>query len=72
MVVSEVLLPKVTEKVGKYWNKNLKEGIKEEMQERSKEHMRNHEMHDIIAKHGLKNLENHPLIKDGRIRKKGD
>lgn len=62
----------VTEKLGKYWNKNLKVGIKEQMQERSREHMREHEMHDIIARHGIKNLRNHPLIKDGRIRRKGE
>lgn len=62
----------VTEKIGKYWNKNLKVGIKEEMKARSQEHMRNHEMHDIIAVHGIEKLKNHPLIKNGKIRKKGE
>lgn len=61
----------VTERVNNYWNKNLKVGKKEQMQERSTEHMRKHEMHDIIAKHGIRNLVNHPLIKDGNIKKKG-
>lgn len=63
---------KITEKVGKYWDKNLEVGIKEKMQERSTEHMRTVEMHDIIAKHGIKSLKNHPLIKDNNIKKKSE
>lgn len=63
---------RLTEKVNKYWNKNLTVGAQEKAKEKSKEHMRTVEMHDIIARHGIKNLKNHPLIKDGRIRKKDE
>lgn len=62
----------VTEKVNKYWNKDIAVGAKEKAQERSTEHMREVEMHEVIAKQGIKNLVNHPLIKNGRIRKKGE
>lgn len=70
--LSYALSPNITEKVGKYWNKNLKVGLKEEMKSRSTEHMRKHEMHEIIAKNGIDNVKNHPLMKNGHIRKKGD
>lgn len=62
----------VTEKVGKYWDKNLKVGVKEELQKKNTEHMREYEMDEIIAKYGMDVMKNHPLIKDGRIKKKGE
>lgn len=63
---------RITERANAYLDKHVQVGVKEMMQERSREHMRDHEIHDIVAKFGVKNLQNHPLIKDGRVRRKGE
>lgn len=63
---------RITERVSNYWNKSLEVGIKEKLTERSRDHMRENEMHDMIAKFGVDVLKNHPLMKDGRIRRKNE
>ena len=62
----------ITERINNYWNKSLPTGHKEKMEKRSREHMREHEIHDMIAKFGIDTLKNHPLIKDGRVRRKDE
>lgn len=57
-----------TEKVQKYFNKNIDPKSVENRRKSNNEHTRKYEMDDMIAKFGINDLKNHPMIKNGRVR----